>query len=266
MTMFGTVVSADGTRIAYEQSGSGPVLIFVSGAFNDRSRCAALAQQLTGHFTVITYDRRARGDSGGNAPYAVEREIDDLNALITDAGGSAFVFGYSSGALLAFLAAAAGSAITRLVAYEPPLPLDGHSPRRPADLPEQLIALVEEGRRGDAVELFQIYGIGLPPEVVAQIRQAPFWPGLEAMAPSTVYDALLTQPGTVTSEILGTVLVPTMLLSGAETSPSWLGKAADAVAADIPGAERRVLEGGADHDFDTTPLAPLLVEFLRGRA
>src|SRR5512144_482143 len=145
-----TVTSKDGTRIAFDQSGEGPALILVVGAFNDRATGAPLAQSLERHFTVFNYDRRGRGDSGDRAPYAIEREIEDLDALIAQAGGPACIFGYSSGAILALRAAAHGLSISRIAFYEPP-PTGG----RAADIAPQLAELIAAGRRGDAVELFQ---------------------------------------------------------------------------------------------------------------
>jgi len=168
----------------------------VVGAFNDRSTTAPLAKVLEPRFTVLNYDRRGRGDSSDTAPYSVEREIEDLGALINEAGGSSAVFGYSSGANLALKAAASGLAITKLALYEPPFQVDESRPRPPADLPEQLTKLVSAGRRGDAVELYQTKAVGIPEEVVAQLRHAPFRPGLEAIAHTLIYDACLAEMGT----------------------------------------------------------------------
>src|SRR4051812_48902228 len=168
-----TTTSADGTAIAYDEVGTGPPLIMAAGAFNDRQTTAPLADALAGSFTVLNYDRRGRGDSGDTAPYAVEREIEDLDALIAAAGGSAAVFGYSSGATLTLKAAATGSPISALALYEPPFVTDDSWRRPPGDLAEQLRRLIAEGRRGDAVELYQLQGIGLPEEVVMQLRHAP---------------------------------------------------------------------------------------------
>ena len=187
-----TVTSADGTKIAFDQLGAGPPLIMLAGAFNDRSTTAPLADALKDQFTVLNYDRRGRGESGDTAPYAVQREIEDLVALIAEAGGASCVFGYSSGATLALRAAASGLPVTRLALYEPPFLVDHSRPAPPADLADQLAALISLDRRGDAVELYQLQGIGLPEPVVAQIRQAPFRPGLEAIAHTLVYDATIT--------------------------------------------------------------------------
>jgi len=158
----------------------------VVGAFNDRATGAPLARFLEPHFTVFNYDRRGRGDSGDTAPYALEREIEDLDALIAQAGGSASVFGYSSGAILALRAAAQGLAIPQLALYEPP-PTGGKA----GNLAARLTELISAGRRGDAVELFQTEGVGIPAAVVAQMRNAPFRPALEKMAHTLVYESLI---------------------------------------------------------------------------
>jgi pimeloyl-ACP methyl ester carboxylesterase len=157
----GTVTSKDGTRIAFDQSGKGPAIIVVVGAFNDRSTGTPLARSLEQHFTVFNYDRRGRGESSDTAPYAIEREIEDLDALISQAGGSARVFGYSSGAILALRAAAHGLAIAQLALYDPP-----PTGAKAGQLAPQLTELIAAGRRGDAVELFQTEAVGIPAAVV----------------------------------------------------------------------------------------------------
>src|SRR6266511_1484116 len=183
--------SNDGTAIAFEQSGDGPPVILVGSAFNDRSGTAPLAAALAARLTVFNDDRRGRGDSGDTAAYSVAREIQDLDALIAQAGGSSAVFGHSSGATLALHAAAHGLAITKLALYEPPFLVDQSRPRPPADLPKQLAELISAGRRGDAVELYQTKYVGIPEDVVAQLRHAPFRPALEAIAHTLLYDATI---------------------------------------------------------------------------
>jgi alpha-beta hydrolase superfamily lysophospholipase len=257
-----TVISADGTEIAYDRLGDGPPAILVVGAFNLRSTTAPLAAALAPRFTVLNYDRRGRGDSGDTAPYAVQREVEDLDALIAAAGGRAAVFGYSSGAVLALKAAAAGSAITRLALYEPPFLVDDSRPRPPADLAQRLAGLVAAGRRGDAVELYQLEGVGLPEEVVVQLRQAPFRPALEAVAPTLVYDAEITGDLSLPRELAASVLQPTLVLDGG-ASWSFLRSAAAALAAALPNGRRRTL-AGQSHDIDPAATAPVLAEFLAG--
>ncbi|WP_235999550.1 alpha/beta fold hydrolase [Qaidamihabitans albus] len=180
-----TVTSADGTTIAYDRAGSGPVVVFVPGAFNDATTCAPLAEQLEDRYTVVCPDRRGRGRSGDAitpadaATYDVQREIEDLDAVIAAEGGEAAVFGYSSGAILALRAAVAGSRITRLALYEPPFAIGGLARPGPEDLPERLAALIADGRPGDAVATMQIDGIGLPAHTVEEIRRSPMWSRLE---------------------------------------------------------------------------------------
>lgn len=250
-----TLTSADGTTIAYELAGSGPAVVFAAGAFNDRTALAPLAQELAAGFTVVTYDRRARGGSGDTKPWSADREAEDLDALIARVGGTAHVFGFSSGGILALHAAAGGSAIARLVCYEPPYPFgEGNAP----DLPARLGELVDAGRRGDAVELFQREAIGLPPEVVAQIRRSPMFASLEAMAQSVVYDSTLTTGATPPA----TVTTPTLVLSGARTWPA-LTRAAARTAGALPKARHVEVPGGLHHTIEPAVTAPVVAEFLR---
>lgn len=250
-----TLISADGTTIAYDRAGAGPAIVFIAGAFNDRSTLAPLAKELAGEFTVVTYDRRARGDSGNTKPWSIDREVEDVDALIAELGGTAHVFGFSSGAILGLHAAAQGSAIGRLVAYEPPYPFDeGNAP----DLPDRLAELVDGGHPGDAVELFQREAIGLPPEVVAQIRRSPMFAGLEAMAQSIVYDSAITT-GSAPPAGLAT---PTLVVNGAQTWPV-LARQATSTAAALPNARHVEVPGGAHHTIEPGVTAPVVAEFLR---
>src|SRR5437763_11255965 len=162
------VRSKDGTAIAFDQSGDGPAIILVGGAMSTRSASGPLAALLAPRFTVFAYDRRGRGDSGDTAPYAIEREVDDLDALITAAGGSAFVVGHSSGAALALEAAARGLAITKLALYERPFIVDASRPALRGAYVTQLTALLAPGSRGDAVAYLMTTGVGDPGEVAAQ--------------------------------------------------------------------------------------------------
>jgi pimeloyl-ACP methyl ester carboxylesterase len=254
-----TVTSADGTPIAYHLAGSGHPLVFVTGAFNDHSRCAALAAELAGTATVVTYDRRARGESGDTRPYAIDREVADLAAVIERAGAPAAVFGYSSGGVLALRAAAAGLPISHLVLFEAPFGFDG--PARRGDLPDRLQALIDAGRPGDAVTLFQTEGIGLPAEVAAQLRQSPIWPLLEAMAQSTVYDATLTTELAVPTPDMAAVTTPTLVVNGARTWPG-LVSAARTLAGILPQARHREVAEGMDHDIPVEATAAVVREFL----
>ena len=174
-TAFETVTSADGTTIAVERAGEGPPVILVGGAFNDRSTVAGLAAVLSADFTAVTYDRRGRGASGDSATYAADREIDDLAAVISYAGGPAGVFGHSSGAVLALEAAARGLDITKVAAYEPTYVIEGTRPRPGDDLAGRLRALLDQGDRDGAVALFQAEVVGLPGEIIAGMRGSPMW-------------------------------------------------------------------------------------------
>ncbi|MEV7969007.1 alpha/beta hydrolase [Sphaerisporangium sp. NPDC088356] len=253
------VRSSDGTPIAFDRLGDGPPIILVVGAFNERSTGMPLAEALAPDFTVFTYDRRGRGDSGDTAPYAVDREIDDLDALIAEASGSAAVFGYSSGAVLALKAVARGLAITRLALYEPPLAGEG-APAPAEDFAARLSELVSAGRRGDAVEYFQTRVVGIPAEVVGRLRDAPFRAALEKMAHTLVYEVTITGDGSIPPELAAGVTVPTLVIGG-EESPEGLRKGAQAVAKALPDA-RLVSLPGQTHDIVPAVVAPVIKDFL----
>jgi pimeloyl-ACP methyl ester carboxylesterase len=254
------VGSQDGTAIAYEVRGEGPPVVLVGGGFNDRHSAEDLAQALSADFTAVTYDRRGRGDSGDTAPYAVEREIEDLAAVIEAAGGGAFVYGNSSGAVLALRAAAAGAAIRRLALPEPPFRVEG-APPQPEGYLSTLVELTSTGRNGDAVEYFMTRAVGLPPEAVAQTRQSPAWPALERLAPTLVYDAHVMVDSQLPTALLSRIATPALLVDSA-SSPPWLRAAASATADALPAGEHRSLEG-AFHTIPPEVLAPVVAEFFR---
>ena len=256
-----TVISADGTKIAFDQTGEGPPVILVVGAFNDRATGAPLAKALESRFTVLNYDRRGRGASGDTQPYAIEREVEDLDALIREVGGAARVFGYSSGGNLALEAAARGLNITKLALYEAPFMVgdDDSRPRPPKDMARQLAKLVASGRRGDAVELFQTEMVGIPEQVVVQMRNAPFRPGLEATAHTLVYEATIVGDLTLPTAQLKSIKAPTLVIYGG-ASPAFMGTGAKALAKALPEAHVRSLEGQS-HDMAPAALAPVLLEF-----
>lgn len=264
-----TTLSKDGTVIAFDRSGDGPPVILVHPAFGHRAfnpEMAELAQLLASRFTVFNYDRRGRGESGDTAPYAVEREIEDLDSLITEAGGSAFVYGMSSGAALALEAANRGLAITRLALYEPPFIVDDTRALVPAGIPERLSELVSSGRRGDAVESFMTVGAGVPAEFVAQMRTQPVWPAFEAVAHTLVYDAAImegTQRGLpLPAELVASVNVPTLVIAGS-AAPAWARNSGRALASALRDGGECTLEG----EFHAVPpgtLAPALAEFFAG--
>jgi len=252
-------VSADGTKIAFDRTGQGPPLILVVGAFNDRSTGEPLAKALESQLTVLNYDRRGRGMSGDTPPYAVEREIEDLDALIREAGGSAQVFGYSSGANLALEAAAHGLNITKLGLYDAAFMVGDGAPRPPTDMADQLAHLVASGRRGEAVELFQMRLVGIPEQVVLQMRSAPFRPALEAMAHTLAYDASVVGELRLPMDRLRLIRAPTLAIHGSE-SPAFMGNAARELAAALPDGQARTL-AGQTHDIVPAALAPVLIEF-----
>ncbi len=253
----GTVTSKDGSLIAFDRSGEGPAIILVVGAFNDRATGAPLAQSLERRFTVFNYDRRGRGESGDTAPYAIEREIEDLEALIAQAGGSARVFGYSSGAILALRAAAHGLAISQLALYEPP-----PTGARAGQIAPQLTELITAGRRGEAVELFQTEAVGIPAAVVAQMRNAPFRPALEKIAHTLVYESTLLKP--LPTGLSASVRVPTLVIDG-EQSPPVMRQAAQSLAEALPAGRYRTLPGQG-HDIVPAAVAPVLEEFFLAHA
>ena len=253
--------SADGTMIAYERSGDGPPIILVGGAFNDRSTTRALATALASDFTAYSYDRRGRGDSGDSGPYAVQREIEDIAALIAAAGGAAYLYGLSSGAILAGYATAEGLPVTGLALVEPPFQIGSNGGTKP-ELPERLTELVAAGRRGDAVELFLTAAVGLPAEAVAGMRGMPEWSWMEGLAHTLAYDTTVTGDGALPAARLGTITVPTVVVDSTG-SPEWLREAAVATARAIPGATHRSLAGGF-HEVPPERLAAELRDALLG--
>jgi pimeloyl-ACP methyl ester carboxylesterase len=246
--------------IAFDRTGAGSPVILVLGAFNTRETGAPLAATLAAKHTVFNYDRRGRGDSGDRAPYAVEREIEDLDELIQRAGGSAAVLGFSSGAALALAAAAHGLAITRLALFD--LPLTVAPPRDPVDHASALDALVRAGRRGDAVEYFQRRMVGLPEPVVAQLRHAPFRPALEAMAHTLVYEATIIGTGQLSLAQAGKVRAPTLAIAAGK-APPFMRETAEALARAVPDGRALVL-ADATHDLDPAVLTAPLLEFFAG--
>jgi len=256
------VTSADGTSIAYDRTGAGPAVVLVHGAFTDRTHptLAQVALGLAPWFTVLNYDPRGRGGGGDTRPYAVEREIEDLAAVIEAAGGSAMVFGGSSGAALALEAAARGLAVSKLALWEPPYHVDASAPQLPPDFAARLAALVAEGRRGAAAELFMVQAAQAPAESVAAMRAQPHWPGVEAIAHTLAYDAAVMGPGNALPVArLAAVAPPTLVLNG-ENSPLWMANAGKAVAAAIPRTVHRVLSGQT-HNVAPEALTPELLEF-----
>ncbi|MEC5150488.1 alpha/beta hydrolase [Cryobacterium sp. GrIS_2_6] len=254
------VRSADGTRIAYDRLGSGDPVIVIGGAFNTRSSPYPLVTLLAEDVTVYTFDRRGKGESPESGPYAVEREIEDLAALVAVAGGAAGVYGHSSGAILAIEAAAAGVHITRLAVYEPPYTADPEHPAPADDLGLQ--AALDAGDPAAAAELF-LRITAMDDAAVRSITSAPFWPGLVYLAPTLPHELALTGDGLPPRERLAAITAPTLALAGGR-SPAWAARAALAVASCV--ADGKVLTvPGQDHAVDQAVLAPLLADFFLGR-
>lgn len=262
MSTLETVRSADGTTIAFERSGDGPPVILVGGAFNDRTTVAGVAASLAPSFTAVAFDRRGRGESGVVPVTSAdrEREIEDLAALIEAVGGSAYLFGHSSGAVLA-LEATRRLAVAKLAVYEPPFIVDGSRPRPEPDFGKRLRTLLSEGRRDDAVALFQTEGVGLPPEAVDGMRGSEMWAWFVGFADSLAHDEALFDPGHAVPSRLAAISVPVLAIDGGETWP-WLRDGTKAVADAISGS-RYVTLAGEDHGVLGNPeaLRPLLVEF-----
>jgi pimeloyl-ACP methyl ester carboxylesterase len=257
------VTSADGTPIAFERTGSGPAVVLIGGAFNDRSTVSGLAATLAPHATAVCYDRRGRGASGASGDYDPKREIEDLAAVAGAVGGSAAVFGHSSGAVIAALAAARGLPVQKLALYEPTYVVDDSRPRPGADLPGRVQALLADGNAGDAAALFLTEAVALPPEMVQGMRASGAWAFFTALAPSLPFDLAVCGPGMeLPEQQLASITVPTLVLNGSNTAP-WLAAASRAVAGAIPGAGHRVIEG-QDHGILQHPeaLRDVLTDFL----
>ena len=260
-----TVTSRDGTRIAFDRIGDGPPIIAVCGAMCDRALMRPTAEELAKHFTVFNYDRRGRGDSGDTAPYAIGREIEDLDALITEAAGNACVYGHSSGAGLALHAAAASLPISRLVLHDPPYTPDGdeEAQRSAREYGEELATLLSEGRLGDAVELF-FTTVGMPREMVDEMRGTPRWAELEEIAPTLAYDSEVMgdvgRDGTIPVERASAVTAPALVLTGGADYP-WMIDLGRRLAEAIPQGRHRILEG-QEHVVPPEVLVPVLTGFL----
>jgi pimeloyl-ACP methyl ester carboxylesterase len=257
-----SVASPDGTTIAVDRLGAGPPVALVCGASVDRSSNAPLAELLAADFTVFNFDRRGRGDSGDTPPYAVEREIEDIGAVLEEAGGSANLFGSSSGAALALEAAAGGLPVKKLALWEPPYILD-ETRRPPIDQVEQFETMIAEGRRGDAVAYFMREIVQAPAEFVAEARTQPWWAAQEALAHTLAYDARILGDYSLPTDRAESVQVPTLVLAGGADIP-WMRDTAEALASVLPQGQKRILEGQG-HDVDAATLATALKEFFASR-
>jgi len=265
-----TTKSADGTVIAYDRTGDGPPLVVALGAFCDRKSFVPPAS-LTSQFTVCTYDRRGRGDSGDAQPYSPDREVADLAAVIEAVSGSgagaagsgagAFVFGHSSGAALALRAAAQGVPMAAVVAYEAPYVIPGT--RALAEDPVgRITELVSSGRRSDAVKFWMTDVVQAPAEVISMMEKSPWWAGLEALTHTLPYDLALSGDQGIPVDYLAKINVPVLVLGGAN-SPDWFHRTVEATSEAIPGARLTMLEG-QDHGAPPEVIAPVLTGFFLG--
>ena len=261
------VTSKDETSIAYDRLGSGPAVVLVGGAAVDRSENAPLAAELAAHFTTYNYDRRGRGDSGDTAPYALEREIEDIAAMIAAAGGSAHLYGLSSGGALVLEAAAAGVAADRIAVYEVPYNVAPDAEERHRRYVDGLAEHLADGRRGDAFAHF-MRTVGSPDHVIESVRTSPAWARCEAIAPTLLYDAACLGDGRPPVDRLATISQPTLVATGGASADTPVGGAtmgffdapADAIAAAVPTAERQVVEGQT-HRADPKVMAGVLGRF-----
>jgi pimeloyl-ACP methyl ester carboxylesterase len=264
-----TVTSKDGTKIDFDKAGSGPAVILVTGALSYRAFNPTLqevAELLAKDFTVYKYDRRGRGESGDIQPFAKERELEDLQALIEDAGGSAMVFGFSSGAVLSLDATAVTPGITKLGVYEPPLIVDNSRPPAPADYAEYITTLVAKGKRDQAVEYFLTQVVGIPSQIIGGIRQdEAAWSGMTAVAHTIPYDAAVVgnvmQGKPLPTHRWSKVTVPVLVADGGASEP-WMHHAADALVNVLSHASRQTLEGQT-HAAAPKVLAPVIIEFFQ---
>ena len=260
-----TANSADGTKIAYDKQGDGPALILIDGAMNSRSSGPKpeLASLLARHFTVYSYDRRGRGDSGDTSPYAVDREIEDIEALIDDAGGTAYLFGHSSGACLALEATVKlDGKVTALAMYDAPYDDDPAGRQAWQEYIKQLTKALAEDRRGDAVALFMRY-VGMPDSQIDGMRQTPFWPAAETIAPTLGYDhaGVIGEDNSVPTGLAARVGVPALVMDGGAGLP-FMHATARTLSQAMPHAKHRTLEGQT-HDMNPGVLGPVLAEFFR---
>jgi pimeloyl-ACP methyl ester carboxylesterase len=266
--MNGAVTSKDGTAIAYDRQGSGPAVILVGGGLVDRSENAPLAAELAAHLTVYNYDRRGRGESGDAQPYALAREVEDIEALVAMARGSAHLYGVSSGGALVLEAAAASPAIERIAVYEVPYNMADDWPQRWREYVERLEAALAGGRRGEAVERFMAL-VDTSDEDIAAMRSSPYWPALEAIAHTLAYDAACLGNGQPPTSRLAQIAQPTLVATGGAHPPDaaeWvraLAPAADAIAASVPRAERQIL-AGQSHVAEPEAMAVVLERFFAG--
>jgi pimeloyl-ACP methyl ester carboxylesterase len=252
-----TVTSADGTTIAYDRTGEGPALIVSVGAFCTRHSFVPPAG-LTRRFTVVTYDRRGRGDSGDTDPFAPEREYEDLAAVAAVTGTEPpFLFGHSSGAAIALRAAARGLHAAGIAAYEAPFTNDEAPPPPPAAA-ARIRELIAAGRERDAVIFWMTDVVHMPEEATARLTDAPWVADLEPLARTLPYDIAVTAGG-VPADELAKIDIPVLIMGGGN-SPAWFKRSVAEQTAALPRSRQRTLSG-YDHNAPPEVLAPILAEF-----
>ncbi len=257
-----TVLSKDGTKIAYDRVGSGPAVILVGGAFSYRGFVGnkKLIEQLSNDFTVYNYDRRGRGDSDNRLPYSVEKEIDDLKALIAAAGGSAYVFGNSSGGGLALLAAANGARIDKLAVYEVPYMIN-EANRPSPDYRDRLQRLVDAGQLDATVKEF-LRTMGAPGFAIFMMRIMPFWKNLRAVANTLPYEVAVMGDWSLPAGVLARITAPTLVIGGGK-SDARLQRALKATTEALPHAQTRILEGQS-HNVSMPMLGKVINNYFKG--
>ena len=254
------VTSKDGTIIAYDKRGEGPVLIQVLGALNKRGRGKKLADLLNDQFTVISYDRRGRGDSTDTLPYSVEKEVEDLEALIDELGGKASLYGHSSGAILALLAAQKLSAkVSKIALYELPYNDDPEALKAAEVYRKELAMLLKDGKNGEAVSLF-VKSVGVTDNQIAAMQKLPMWKGLTDMAHTLAYDTIELMEHYPKIDA-NSIQTKALIMYGAK-SPEFLGNTATKLAKTMPNAQLHSVEG-QDHDVKAEAIAPVLIEFFK---
>jgi pimeloyl-ACP methyl ester carboxylesterase len=260
------VKSKDGTAIAYIRGGDGPAVVLVGGGLDDGSENATLIPTMADAFTVASYARRGRGDSGDTPPYSLEREIEDLAAVIQELGGPAHAFGASSGGALLLEAAAAGLSLDRIAVWEVPYAVGGEAVVGWQEYSAALREALARDDRDAALELFMRLA-GSPQEMVNQVKQSEHWPIMRELAPTLAYDAACLGDGPPPADRLRRILQPTLVITGPggeeamqEMAVDFMGNSADAIVAAMPAAERRRLtEGG--HMVDPAVLGPVLTNW-----
>jgi pimeloyl-ACP methyl ester carboxylesterase len=252
------VTSSDGTIIAYDKKGQGPVLILVLGALNRKSQGKKLTELLADRFTVVSYDRRGRGDSTDTLPYSTDKEVEDIEALIEELGGDAYLYGHSSGCILALLVAKKlKDKVKGLALYELPYDEDPSAQKAPQIYRKKLAQLLAKDKRGDAVALF-VKSVGVTDKQIAAMERLPMWKGLTAMAHTLAYDTieLMEQYPTIDTKSIAT---KTLVMYGA-ASPAFMGNTAQELTDNMKNAKLQSIKGQT-HDVKADVLAPVLAEF-----